>query len=238
MQFDYDIGHVSRKHLYIANTLHMLLAIPDATICKKSAQKEVLVHELTANLPASADHLSEYHAVQEQDSIGSQIIALCKHRSPKKDQLTRDLLQYRVVRGEPSLHDDLLLWGHCIVMSQGLQQKTLHKIHSRHQAILQCHLHLSSAVWWTGINQETGGATSERLPSLHLGECSSQAAHDLLSPIQSSMGAGRLGLIWKLTYWSLTTSFTTSANALTDTSKSAKIANWPTLSTTCEHSWG
>lgn len=129
------------------------------------------------------------------------------------------------------------------MLSQGLQQKTLHKIHSRHQRILQCHMHVSSAV---RKHAETGGATSEELPSLHLGECSPQAAHDLLSPIQSSIGAGHLGLIraqWQtyllvanyiFHYLEVQTLPNTSANALTDPSKSAKIANWPTLSTTHE----
>ncbi len=55
---------------------------------------------------------------------------------PNKDQLTGDPLQYWRMQGKLSLHDDLLLRGHRIVVPQSLQWEPLHKINNIHQGIL------------------------------------------------------------------------------------------------------
>ena len=155
MRFDYTISHVPGKHLYTADALSRApVSSPDAATTQEGAQTESFVHALTSCLPASSDRLHEYRTAQQQDSICSQLIAFCKNGWPSKAQLTGDLLQYWPVRGELSLHDDLLLRGRRIVVPQSLQRETLHKIHSGHQGILRCRLRVSSAVWWPGVKQQ------------------------------------------------------------------------------------
>ena len=65
-----------------------------------------------------------------------------------------DALRYWPVRGERSLHDDLLLRGHHIVIPQSVQQETLKEIHCGRQRIQQCHLRMLTPVWWPGISQQ------------------------------------------------------------------------------------
>ena len=121
MRFDYTISHVPRKHLYTADTLFTSACYLPR--CQESAQTELFVQAITFNLPASAERLREYRAAQEQDSTCSQLIAFCKHGWPNKDQLTGDLLRYWCVRGELSVHDDLLFRGHRIVVPQSLRRR-------------------------------------------------------------------------------------------------------------------
>ena len=108
---------------------------PDVNHIHEDTQTELFVHALASNLPASADRLKAFRDAQQKDSTCSQLITFCKQGWPSKSQITGDLSQYWRVRGELSLHDDLLLRGQRILVLRSLQQKTLNKIHSGDQGI-------------------------------------------------------------------------------------------------------
>ena len=112
------------------------------------------MHALASYLPASADRLQQFRVAQQQDSTCSRLITFCKQGWPNKSQITGEALQYWPVREEPSLHDDLLIRGHRIVIPCSLQQETLQKIHSGHQGIQRCRLCMSTSDWWPGISQQ------------------------------------------------------------------------------------
>ena len=122
------------------------------------------VHVLASYLLGSANGLQQFRIVQQQDSTCSQFITFCKQGLPNKSQITGDVLWYWPMRGELSFHVDLLFWGHPIVIPQRVQQETLKKIHSGHQEIQQCRLHVSTFVWWPGISHQ-------ELPRMCQGQC-------------------------------------------------------------------
>ena len=152
MRFDDTICHVPGKHLYTAEPFHVPLLLPQMPSLARRVHRQSCLYRPSP--PIFQQGLTASGAAQEQDSICSQLIAFCKHGWPNNDQLTRDLLWYWSVREELFLHDDLLLWGHHIVVPQSPQQETLHKIHSGHQRILWFCLHVSSAAWWPGIKHQ------------------------------------------------------------------------------------
>ena len=155
MRFDYSISHVPGKLLYTADTLSRApVNPPDVNHIHEDKQTELFVHALASNLPASADRLKAFRDAQQKDSTCSQLITFCKQGWPNKSQLTGDLSQYWRVRGELSLHDDLLLRGQRILVPRSLQQETLNKIHSGHQGIQRCRLRISTSVWWPGISRQ------------------------------------------------------------------------------------
>ena len=133
---------------------HAPVILPDANHILEDAQTEAFVHALASYLPASADRLQQFRVAQQQDSTCSQLITFCKQGWPSKSQITGDALQYWPVRGELSLHDDLLIRGHCIVIPRSLRQETLQKIHNGHQGIQRYRLRVSTSVWWPGISQQ------------------------------------------------------------------------------------
>ena len=109
VRFGYSISHVPGKLLYTADTLSRATVIPpDANQILEDAQTEAFVHALASYLPASADSLQQFRVAQQQDSTCSQLITFCKQRWPNKSQITGDALRCWPVRGELSLHDDLL----------------------------------------------------------------------------------------------------------------------------------
>ena len=66
----------------------------------------------------------------------------------------RVLSPYWQVRGALTIHEDLLLYGSCIVVPKRLHTTTLQKIHklraSRHPEIIR----VSSLLWWPGVSEE------------------------------------------------------------------------------------
>ena len=57
------------------------------------------------------------------------------------------------MRGDLTLHDNLLLYGSRIVVPKSLQAATLQKIHNGHQGIQRCRQRTTSSVWWHGVSK-------------------------------------------------------------------------------------
>ena len=72
---------------------------------------------------------------------------------PDRPHLKGDLLPYWHVRGDLTLHDNLLLYGSRIVVPKSLQATTLQKIHNGHQGIQKCRQRTTSSVWWPGVSK-------------------------------------------------------------------------------------
>lgn len=154
-RFAYTISHVPGKFLYTADTLSRApVASTDDTQLQEETQTEFFASALISTLPASQDRLDEYRTAQQEDSTCRQLISFCKQGWPDRPQLQGHLSPYWQVRGELTLHEDLLLYGNRIVVPKSLQAMTLQKIHNGHQGIQRCRLHTSSAVWWPGVSKD------------------------------------------------------------------------------------
>ena len=65
-----------------------------------------------------------------------------------------ELKPYWTIRGNLTLHNELLLYGERIVVPKQLQVETLQKIHTGHQGIVRCCLRAATSVWWPGISKD------------------------------------------------------------------------------------
>ena len=133
---------------------HVPLPYPVAITCKESAQTELFVQVITSNLPASADRLREDRAAQEQDNTSSQLIAFCNHGWPNKDQLTGHF--YGTGMCEKSFPSIMIysfvvivLWCH-----EAYSRRHCTKSTADNREFYDCHLHVSSAVWWPDIKHK------------------------------------------------------------------------------------
>ena len=154
MRFSYSITHVAGKLLYTADALSRApLREDNPENSDKQAEVESFIATIIASLPASQQRLLGYQNAQAADSICSRIITYCKSGWPRSCN-DSDVKPYWNVRGNLTLHDELLLYGGRIVVPKKLQMKTLHKIHAGHQGIVRCRLRATSSVWWPGISKD------------------------------------------------------------------------------------
>jgi len=154
MRFSYSIEHVPGKFLYAADTLSRApLRESDAQTLQRQSEVESFINTITSHLPASQQRLQEYQKAQATDPICSRVITYCKSEWPKCCN-DSELKPYWTVRGNLTLHDELLLYGGRIVVPKQLQKQTLQKIHTGHQGIVRCRLRAASSVWWPGISKE------------------------------------------------------------------------------------
>ena len=156
MRFSYSIQHVPGKLLYAADTLSRAPLRgnnSDPRALEKQSDAELFIATVISHLPASQLRLQVYQKAQATDPVCSRVIAHCKSEWPKSCN-DPELMPYWSVRGNLTLHDELLLYGGRIVVPKKLQAETLQKIHTGHQGIVRCRLRATSSVWWPGISKE------------------------------------------------------------------------------------
>ena len=90
------------------------------------------------SLPASSQHLAEFHEAQVADTVCSTIINYCQNDWTTKQNTLLQIKPYWQARGQLTVHDDLLLYGQRIVVPAAMQQVTLSEIHRGHQGIQKC----------------------------------------------------------------------------------------------------
>ena len=82
-----------------------------------------------------------------------------------------DILPYWNIRNEISLDEDLLLYGHRIIVPMKARKDVLQKLHSSHQGIEKTRRRARQVVYWPGINNDIDTTVSsclkcqERKPS-------------------------------------------------------------------------
>ena len=124
------------KNLYVADTLSRA-PISTSTKCDTSLEElaELAVETHTAHLPASSDTLDEFRREQDSDPFLTCIKGYCTNGWPDKPGTEPKLLPYWEVRGELTLHENLLLCGGRIVVPVSLREQTSIKLHTGHQGI-------------------------------------------------------------------------------------------------------
>ena len=155
MRFSFSIIHVPGKFMYTSDALSRA---PVETADKNSTalQDEVECHiaSITSGFPATKHQLEIYRTAQARNPITETLIKYTKFGWPEKHKLPSTIKPYWSVRGQITLHNELLLFGNRIVVPKELQDDVLEKIHQGHQGILKCRLRAMSAVWWPGISKD------------------------------------------------------------------------------------
>ena len=156
MRFSYSIQHVPGKLLYTADTLSR---VPmrgkdiDPQTLEKQSEVESFIATIISHLPASQHRFQVYQKAQAADLVCSRIITFCKSEWPRSCN-DPELKPYWNVKGNLTLHNELLLYGARIVVLKQLQAETLRKIHTGHQGIVQCRLRATSSFRWPGISKD------------------------------------------------------------------------------------
>ena len=156
MRFSYSIQHVPGKLLYTADTLSRAPLREndiDLQTLEKQSEVESSIATITSHLPASQQRLLVYQKAQATDPVCSRVITYCKSEWPESLS-DPELKPYWTVRGNLTLHNELLLYGKRIVVPKQLQAETLQKIHTGHQGIVRCRLRAATSVWWPGISKD------------------------------------------------------------------------------------
>ena len=151
-RYGYLISHVPGKHLNTADTLSRAPISSTNNNTNLEEEAESLMELCITTLPAGQHRLDKYRNAQAVDPICSTVSTYCKSEWPDKHKIELALKPFWKVRGELTVHDNLLLCGSRIVVPKSLQHETLQKIHLGHQGIQRCRLRAKMSVWWPGIS--------------------------------------------------------------------------------------
>ena len=155
-RYDYTIHHVPGVHLYTADTLSRA-PVGGQDNSDLSFQKEVdayvncIVQEC---IPATEQRLDQYREAQEKDIVCQQVKEYCRNGWPRKGSVRPEIAPYWTARSSLTECNQLLMYGHRIVIPKSLQKDTLRKIHLGHQGIDRCRARTAASVWWPGVSSQ------------------------------------------------------------------------------------
>ena len=66
------------------------------------------------------------------------------------------------MRGSLTVHNQLLLYNHRIVVPKSLQSETIQRLHEGHQGIERCRMMARSSVWWPRISKDLSETVAQR----------------------------------------------------------------------------
>ena len=111
-RYDYTISHVPRKYLYTADTSSRAPITSQVDTDASNAtvkEAEALMELCVSHLPASTHRIDVYCTSQAANPTGSTVINYCRHEWPDKNEINQVLIPYWTVRGELTVHNNLLL---------------------------------------------------------------------------------------------------------------------------------
>ena len=151
--FEYEIIHVPRKSLVMADKFSHAPITSDKDTSDLQEEVEYLMEMCINNLPANRNHLEEFCKAQAADTVCSTIIGYCENDNPRKSRTPLEVKPYWQARGQHTVHNNLLLYGPRMVVPSFSQKEILSKIHEGHQGIQKCHLRANTSVWWPSISR-------------------------------------------------------------------------------------
>ena len=152
-RYTYSIVHVSGKLLYTADTLSRAPLSTSMSEITLQDSAEHFIHTVVSSLPVSESRLETYREAQRTDPVCSLVIHYCRQGWPRTSP-SSNIGPYWRVRGNLSVHNQVLLYGGRIVVPPALQKETLQAIHEGHQGIVHCRLRIKRSVWWPGISTQ------------------------------------------------------------------------------------
>ena len=154
-KFDYSIHHIPGKLLYTADALSRApISVADEESLQSQEEVEAFIQTVTSTLPATEHRLEMYRKAQAEDAVCSTVREYCERGWPERRLVKPDIRPYWKFKSSLTLHGDLLLFNHRIVIPASLQRETLKRIHEGHQGIERCRMRVKSSVWWPGVTDQ------------------------------------------------------------------------------------
>ena len=127
--------HSSGKNLHTADALSRVPVAGNEEDSQLEKEVEAFVVNAVEALPASEQRLNKYRQAQKKYPICQKIMEYCQHGRPGKAPVRQDVASFWKWKDSITQCNQLLMYGHRIVVPNSLQKEALEKIHAGHQGI-------------------------------------------------------------------------------------------------------
>ncbi len=95
-----------------------------------------------------------FKQAQDADPECSEVQKYCLSGWPTQKKVQTSLIPHWKARNYLTLHENLLLFNHRIVVPVALRDEMMTKIHEGHQGIECCRMRPNTSVWWPSVIKE------------------------------------------------------------------------------------
>ncbi|XP_063970819.1 uncharacterized protein K02A2.6-like [Lytechinus pictus] len=157
--YDYDIKYKEGKQHQNADALSRLPLADDETVWSHQSlaeldeQPPVQINMLDIDTrPVEAD---EVRRITKRDPVLARVTAYVMNGWPNPKSVPPELKAFAQKKEELSIEDDIILWGHRVVIpdNKQMRQRILDELHGTHPGIVKMKALARSFVWWPGIDK-------------------------------------------------------------------------------------
>lgn len=154
MRFDYKVTYVPGKTLVIADALSRSPIPHGCDTEELNLDIKAFVNHIVSNIPIEDPYLEKIKDEQSKDRVCSTLKMFTIDGWPARNKIPDFMAPYYQHRNDISFSENLLLYGHRIIIPTNLQKEILECIHSGHQGITKCRRRAQSCVWWIGLSTQ------------------------------------------------------------------------------------
>lgn len=159
--YDYTIEYKKGKeHLNADGLSRLPLPMPDQTKWCTDDFQELENMPVTVNLLEDIDSrpvdAAEIRNFTKKDHVLRKVKSYILEGWPNSKNLPPEFKPYVQKKDELSLEDDIILWGHRVVIpdSKDIRQRLIDELHATHPGIVRMKALARSYLWWPAIDKE------------------------------------------------------------------------------------
>lgn len=149
--FDFEIQYIVGKSNVNADFLSRLPTNRNDFVDDENDEKTTYLNFITKISPIDHTTIRQETA---NDSILSTVIEFMRTDWPSKESTDDSMKPFVCRANELTIEDDILLWGHRVIVPSSLHKKILEQLHSSHPGISKMKAKARSHFWWPNLDRE------------------------------------------------------------------------------------
>lgn len=147
--FSFKLSHITGAKNNCADALSRLTCIKE----RRDDEDETYLNFIQSNFgkPLNIENIAGQIG---KDEVLAQIVRYVKKGWPKLNKSDGEIRSMYDKRGELTVENKILMWGHRVVIPRKFREQLLREVHSAHSGVVRCKEIIRSYFWWPNVDRD------------------------------------------------------------------------------------